>query len=109
MAYPLFVLFMLYGQWLLSSIILGHLPVPSLEDPKFISGAGWMHGFTGLALLGIFPAAGLAITLNPLYVINHRFSLGRAALRAMAVLAVWIASYLFLVIDPFGVLYWWFD
>jgi hypothetical protein len=36
---PLLLVASLDGQWLLSWAVLGHIPRPSLDDPKYIDGA----------------------------------------------------------------------
>ena len=39
----------LYAQWLLSWAVLGHVPRPSLDDPKDVPVASWMHVVTGIS------------------------------------------------------------
>jgi hypothetical protein len=103
---PAVVLFYLYATWATAWCVLGHRPRPSLDDPKFISPVvdvpyvmfafslfyGWMIcACTGL-LLGAVCAA------------------RRRNIRPLVALPfVWLAGYFALVLDPLGVLYWWFD
>src|SRR4051794_33949091 len=35
--YPLMVLILLYATWGAAAISLGHVPIPSLDDPKYIN------------------------------------------------------------------------
>lgn len=108
-AYPLLLLGALYGQWLLSWWMLGHQPVSSLDDPKFIDGASWMHPVTGLALLGSVPAGAGALALNAIYIALRRPPVIAALLRIGLVVALWVGTLLLLRWDPGEVLYWWLD
>ena len=109
LAYPLFLLASLYGQWLLSWYVLGHQPQPSLDDPKSIDGASWMHGITYIAIMGFLPAAGVALALNILYAVDRRLRWVGLAIRAVSLLALWVGTFVVLNVDPGMVLYWWFD
>jgi hypothetical protein len=108
-AYPVILLGALYGQWLLSWWMLGHRPQPSLDDPKYIDGANWMHIVTCFALLGFLPAACAAVTLNALYVVGHRLRGFRLFVRIAVVSTLWLGTFLLLRWDPGFVLYWWID
>jgi hypothetical protein len=108
-AYPLLLVSALYGQWLLSWWVLGHRPQPSLDDPKYIVGANWMHGVTGCALLGFLPAGFAALALNTLYAAGHRLRGIRLVARIVLVVSLWLGTFLLLRWDPGLVLYWWFD
>ena len=108
-AYPLFILASLYGQWLLSWWILGHRPVPSLDDPKSIDGASWMHLITYLALGGFVPAGCGARVFNTFYAINRRLWRFRLVRHIAVIGALWLGTFLSLRWDPGHVLYWWFD
>ena len=107
--YPLFLLGALYGQWLLSWLALGHRPQPSLDDPKFINGASWMHGITLWALTGFIPAGCVGAVLNVLYVVDQRFGLRRAFTRVVLLVSLWVGTVFLLRWDPGRVLYWWLD
>ena len=108
-AYPVLLLGALYGQWLLSWWVLGHRPQPSLDDPKYIDGANWMHVVTYFALLGFVPAGCGALALNTLYLVGHRLRGHRLLMRIAVVGALWLGTFLLLRWDPGLVLYWWFD
>ena len=107
--YPLLLLGCLYGQWLLSWLVLGHRPQPSLDDPKFIDGASWMHGITLFALMGFIPVGCVAAVFNVLYVVNRRLSLRRVFARIVALAMLWVGTIFLLRWDPGLVVYWWMD
>ena len=109
MAYPLLPTLSLYAQWLLSWYLLGHRPQPSLDDPKSIAGASWMHPVTATALLLSLPAFAATIAFNLIHLIVARDAWRRAAARALLLLAAWAAPYLLINLDPGSVVYWWLD
>ena len=109
LAYPLFLLASLYGQWLLSWYVLGHQPQPSLDDPASIDGASWMSGITFVAIMGFLPAAGVALALNILYAVDSRLRGVRLMVRAFTLLALWVGTMVLIRVDPGFVVYWWFD
>jgi hypothetical protein len=103
---PAVVLFYLYATWATAWCVLGHRPRASLDDPKFISPvvdvpyamfafsvfSGWMFcAFTGLLLSVVCLAR--QRNFRPL----------------LALPFAWMAGWLALVLDPLGVLFWWFD
>lgn len=108
-AYPLLLLGALYGQWLLSWWVLGHEPRPSLDDPKFIDGASWMHLVTYVALRGLLPVGAGALALNVIYIALRRPSLAAALLRIGLIVPLWVGTLLLIRYDPGRVLYWWRD
>jgi len=89
--------------------MLGHCPEPSLNDPKFIDGASWMHPVTGILLLGFLPAGCVALVLNVHYAVTHRVSGKRLLLGATVVAALWVGTVGLLRWDPGLVVYWWID
>lgn len=108
-AYPLLVLGSLYSQWLLSWWVLGRRPQPSLDDPKYIDGASWMHLITYFALMGFVPAGCGAAALNSLYVVNHRLRGYRLVMLIAILVTLWLGMFILLRWDPGLVLYWWLD
>lgn len=108
-AYPLFALGALYGQWLLSWWVLGHQPRPSLDDPKYIDGASWMHEFTGLALMGFVPMACATAVLNTLNFVRHQNPGLGWSMRILAIVGLWLGALLLLQSDPGLVGSWWLD
>ena len=106
---PLIVLASLYGEWLLATWSLGHVPRPSLDDPKDIAGSSWMHIITGLAIMGAVPAGLLEFVLNVVEIAVNRPTLVRGVARMAVVIVSWVALFVLLRWDPGAVLYWWFD
>lgn len=107
--YPILLLASLYGQWLLSWWVLGHRPLPSLDDPKYKDGASWMHLVTFALLMGLLPAACGALVLNIRYVLKRHLRGVRLLLRIAAVVLLWAGTIVLLSRDPGGVVYWWMD
>ena len=107
--YPLFALGALYGQWLLSWWILGRQPRPSLDDPKYIVGASWLHDIVGLALIGCVPMALVAAALNTAYFCAHSRPGLRLSLRIVGIVGLWIGALVLLRSDPGLVGSWWLD
>ena len=108
-AYPLLALGALYGQWLVSWWSLGHQPRPSLDDPKYIVGASWMHDITCLALMGCVPVGCGAAILNTLHFVRHQSSGLRLSVRTSAIAGLWLGALLLLRSDPGLVVCWWLD
>ena len=111
LVYPLVFLACLYGQWFLSWYVLGHVPRPSLDDPKYIDGASWMHPVTSVALMGLLPSAGAGLALNGLHVVLNRPGLPRTALRMLCLLGLWAGTVVLLRWDAktYQVVEWWTD
>lgn len=109
LAYPLFLVGSLYGEWFLAWHILGHEPRCSMDDPKFINGSSWMHPITGIAIMGLAPAAVGALVLNTLYVINRRPRGRQLLVHILCLSALWLGMIALLRFDPHPVLEWWFD
>lgn len=107
--YPLLVVLCLYGEWLLAWSVLGHPPLPSLNDPKLLAGSSRLHGLTGVVLIGALPALCASVVFYPIVGILPRPSPRRIALRALAVVASWGALFALLRWDPGRVLEWWLD
>ncbi len=106
--FPLVVLGLLYGEWLLGWAMLGHPPQPSLDDPKSINGSSWLHGFAGIALMSALPASWMAAGFN-LYLIAGRPGLKRSVLRVAMLLILWLGMFALIHYDPWLVLDWWLD
>lgn len=106
--YPLFVGIVLYGEWFVAWLVLGHPPRPSLDDPKDIVGSSLIHNITLLALAGMLPVALAALVLNVMVAIK-RLSIGRSAMRLVVLITLWLAMFTLLRWDPGQVVYWWFD
>jgi hypothetical protein len=105
---PLLSLVVVYGQWFLSWVLLGHAPRPSIDDPTSIEGASWMHPVTFVAILALLPNAATAIFLNAWYVAERRDP-SRVLGRLLIVLGLALGPIALLAGDPGRVLYWWLD
>jgi hypothetical protein len=109
LAYPLIVVSLVHAQWFLSWFMLGHRPVSSDDDPKYIVGASWMHIVNMLALLGIGPVACAAFIFNVAHIYQHRPSAAQASIRLYSLLGLWMGMVVWLMRDPHGVIEWWLD
>ena len=105
--YPALLVAAFYGTWLIAWLVLGHMPRPSLDDPKSISIAVDIpYVFAGSLLVG-FPAAailGVVLQLS----ITQRSWLRRVLWSAVLVI-VWVSTIAFLRWDPLLVGEWYMD
>ncbi len=106
--YPFWIVIVLYGEWLVAWLVLGHPPEPSLDDPLHIHSANWIHGVTGVSLVSAIPVMIVALALNLLVIIRQSF-VGRGIVRLLAVLVLWSALFVLLRWDPGAVVDWWMD
>lgn len=107
--YPLLFLALLYGQWLLSWLVLGHPPRPSLDDPADIAGARWLYPITALVLTAFPVAAGAVLVLNALELRKGGFQWRRLLIRTALIACAWAGTVALLRWDPGLVMYWWLD
>ncbi len=109
LVYPIVPLLALYGEWGLAWFHLGHQPLPSADDPKFIDGSSWMHPVVELALVFYYPACCAApVFISTCVAIAHD-DWKKRALKLVAIPCLWIGSVVLLILDPWGVMYWWLD
>jgi len=106
--YPLLLAGSLYAEWLWAWSLLSHKPVPSMDDPKFISGNG-MHGIVGLLFLGAAPAIVVAVVFNTLHAILNRASRRDLVVRGALLAFLWAGLLMLLRADPGRVAEWWMD
>ena len=109
MAYPLFPVLALYVEWLLAWSVLDHIPVPGLDDPKYIDGATWMYPIVYLAILGLVPVIFIAIGTNLHYVVTRPMHWRRRGIRILSFLVLWLGMVVLIAWDPGRVIYWWLD
>lgn len=107
--WPALVVVLLYGEWLLATWSLGHVPRPSLDDPMEVAGSSWMHMITTLAILGAVPAAVLALVVNTIAMELHRPTVLRGLVRLATVMTSWAVLVVLVRWDPGAVLLWWLD
>ena len=105
--FPLCALAMLYGQWALSGVVLGHEPRVSLDDPKGVAWVHWLHPVTGCMLIALRPAMLVAVVANLLYAKRSGRAGGNQRLLFVAAIAGW--TLLVLAMDPGDVLQWRLD
>ena len=110
LAYPVVFAGLWYGQWFLAWHALGHQPVASVDDPKYIDGASWMHGITELALIGVPFVAIAALCTNIGHIVGNRLTAAQAGLRLQTLVAIWIGMGLLVLTDPYyPIVEWWLD
>jgi hypothetical protein len=109
--YPLILVGALYATWFTAWAILGHRPVPSLDDPRSISRAVDVPYFVFFPLLlGMFPALGLHVAVViVLMVADLRKRRARGAALALVAATLWAGAILFLRADPWRVGEWYMD
>lgn len=105
--YPAFLLAAIYGTWLMAWLVLGHMPRPSLDDPKYISIAvGIPYVLAGLLIVG-FPAAAVAGVVLQLFVAQRSWL--RRFLWSTTSVVIWISIIALLRWDPLLVGQWYMD
>ncbi|MFT4538671.1 MAG: hypothetical protein ACI841_001531 [Planctomycetota bacterium] len=112
--YPAILITSLYSTWLAGWVALGHMPRPSLDDPKYISLLVDIPYVLTMGLFMVAPGALiLGLCLTPIMVIPrslNRYRGGWAAVITLLVLVLmWGATFLFLRADPWDVLNWYGD
>jgi len=98
---------LLYGEWLLTALVLGHRPVPGVDEAGTIRGTGWVHGLTFFALVLSWPAPIVALVLNAAHVAINRPTLFRILVRVAAVVLLSLGLYVLLRSDPGDIYVWW--
>ena len=83
--------------------------MPSRNDPLDIAPSRWLHPVTLFAGIDFLPAAFAALLLNLLHVTHNRPAAGRAPVRSLTGLALWVALFALLWWDPYDVGVWWAD
>lgn len=108
-ALPLVTAALLYGEWLLSWAVLGHVPRPSLDDPKDVAFAHWLMWPVALGIVGHLPAALGAIAIHLSVALEQRRGALDTIARVLAVVGISGGFVLWMRWDPGAVVYWWFD
>jgi len=110
-AYPVLLLLSLYTTWALAWLSLGHLPRPTLDDPKYINRLVTCFNLaTWLLLMGIY----IALPLNAFFVLVSVTQ--RVLYRQWNVVLIvgtptllWLCLFFLLVNDPGKIVFWFFD
>lgn len=109
--YPLIATACFYSSWLLAWVCLGHMPRPMLDDPKFIGGvmdfAYLLSMFALVSLPVLTPICFASSFFCPLRFVRNRVN--KAAIFAIAYIAVAVGLFLLLRLDPGHVVEWLFD
>jgi hypothetical protein len=105
--YPAILVAAFYATWLVAWLFLGHMPRPSLDDPKSISIlVDVPYTLTGLLLVA-FPAAAIAGGVMQLSIPQSSWI--RRLLGCSFYVAIWISAISFLRWDPLQVGTWFMD
>lgn len=103
---PLVWICILYTMYLISAVVLGHFPVPSLNDPKSIS--------LLVSTLHLTVSYGLNVLLLSaavwpfLFFILYKFKMSKPRLVTLFGFGIGLVL-IQIFIDPFNVLYWFLD
>jgi hypothetical protein len=106
--YPLITLGALYGEWMLAWLVLGHRPVPWMNDPKDILG-GFAHLLTMIVFLGALPAALGGAVVNLIWVVDYKGAPIIGVTRLLLFWTLWLALLVILKWDPLTIGKWWID
>ena len=103
---PAIVVVYLYATLATAWCVLGHRPTPSLDDPKFIGPlVDVPYAMTMISLL-VWPfSASFGLTL--VWVSSRKR--GCCLRSILALFAVWLASFLILILDPLDAFVWFMD
>jgi hypothetical protein len=96
--YPVSLVAAIYGTWTVAFLVLGHIPRPSLDDPKQLGIALHIPYEIAMLLLTAFPVAtvaGIALQVS----LSRRTWSRRIVLAALLVV-FWVAVIAFLRWDP---------
>ena len=104
--YPLWVVVSLYATWFAGWAALGHVPRPTLDDPKHIQDSVHLTCYgTTFQLIRLTPVA-LLLGIIAELAIGPRQYVGR---RRRAFVLVWAVSIGFLALDPVQAFNWFLD
>lgn len=109
-SYPGLLVASLYGTWLVAWSVLGHRPVPSIDDPKSISplvSVPYVASF--VVFLGALPACLLGLLLVPIFGVAQRLRWTVLCTMELGLAALWFATFALVRWDPLRVMYWFMD
>lgn len=104
---PLAPIVAVYGfSWRVETII-GHWPLPSIDDPKFVAPGDWLSDFlySSVSLLLFSSLAALLIFPVLTWVLRHQYR----PMWLTVLIAAFILEYIFLGADPGQRFMWYFD
>jgi hypothetical protein len=109
-AYPFLLVKSLYATWFVAWAVLGHRPVPSIDDPKSIAPVVDVpYLLTEILFTGLPIALTLGIVGTSWYALRRSTSSAAAARAVGGFAASWAAAAAFLMWDPLRVAYWFMD
>ena len=103
--YPIAVLAFLYMTWLTAWAVLGHVPRPNLDDPKYIS---WLVDGPYLVAMLLMQCAPAAMLLGLIFAAPNS-EIRKKLMRTIALALLWAAVLGVLRLDPLGVATWFMD
>lgn len=105
--YPLLMVASLYVTWLVAWVVLGKMPRPNLDDPKYIA---WQVdiplAITGFLLIAMPGAATVGLMLE---CIVGKKPFTRRIANCLLLAGLWTLAICFLRWDPLNVVEWFFD
>ncbi len=108
--YPVVLIASFYATWAIAWGMLGHMPRPSLDDPKYIN--GWVvvpYNITMLLVIA-FPAALVGgVFWTAWSGVQRKLRSLTTASALTLLMALWIAAITFLRVDPLRVGDWFMD
>jgi hypothetical protein len=113
-AYPVLPTVALLVTWILAYFQLGHLPRANLDDPAAISTSIRLCVVLSWQLISSLSIVGVACLCGATSLVFRKLLFGTGSRSQVASLcglsaATWLAFFLFVSWDPFGVFYWFFD
>lgn len=107
--YPVIIAVGFYTQWLSSWYVLGHCPVPMLDDPKDIPSTAWLFVINGLLLASAPPMALVTMAVHVGYLAAVSPLPARKSCRSIVAGLLWVGLIVLFRFDPGSVMEWWFD
>lgn len=109
-AYPFVLVKALYATWLVAWVLLGHRPVPSLDDPKSIAAVvDAPYLVTEVVFTGLPFALTAGLVATAWYSLRRSTSSSAAARAVGGFAASWALAAAFLIWDPLRVADWFLD
>ena len=112
-SYPVLVVVSFYLTWFVAWAVLGHMPRPNLDDPKYI---GLLvdipYCVCTLLLMGVPGVMPLSALMAPIALARQAAPgarLARGLIALSALILLWAAALWFLHADPWDVVTWYFD
>ncbi len=108
--YPVVLIASFYATWVIAWGMLGHMPRPSLDDPKYIS--GWVvvpHDITTLLMIAFPGALAGGVFWTVWSGVQRKLRNLTTASALTLLITLWIAAITFLRVDPLRVGDWFMD